>query len=208
MNYPIQTICSLTGCSEEEANAAYDRTEDVVEAVDLLLAKSKTTPIQKRLREITPEEEIIGPIRKLMKKFDEERSTSSGQHGYEGSVEKLDLPEEKALQNNCVQECQIPVQESKVQKQETVCQLQSGCSCDSQLRARTLPCSDQECSQLNLLQEMESLEMGGQITVVVPLHEQSLSLPIEVDFANQLHILPPASSQNYHVVLSLDSQEH
>ena len=207
MSDPIQVICSLTGCTEEQANEAYDRTEDIVEAVDLLLASSKTTPMPKRLREITPEEEIMGPIRKLMKKFDEERSTSSNQHGYEGSVEKLDLHGEKVPQSNYVQECQIPVQGLVAQTPEIVCQSQSGCSSYSQLHGQTLPYSDQECSQLNLLQEMESLEMGGQITVVVPSLEMSQSLPIEVDFGDQRHNLP-ASFQDLHVVLSQDSQQH
>ena len=207
MSDPIQTICSLTGCSEKEASDAYDRTEDVVEAVDLLLAKPKTTVISKRLREMTSEEEVMGPIRKLMKKFDENMSTSLRQHGHEGSVEKLDLREEMVPQSSCVQECQIPVQESMVQRQETAYQSPSECFYDSRLHAQTLPCFDRECSQVILLQEMESFEMGGQITFVVPPLEQSLSLPIEADFANQSHILQ-ASSQNYHEVLSQDSQQH
>lgn len=207
MSDPIQVICSLTGCTEEQANEAYDRTEDVVEAVDLLLASGKTTPMPKRLREITPEEEIMAPIRKLMKRFDEERSTSSNQHGYEGSVEKLDLHEERVPQSNCVQECQIPSQVLVAQTPETVCQSRSGCSSDLQLNVQTLPCSDRECSRLNLLQEMESLEMGEQITVVVPSLELSQSLPIEVDFGDQSRILQ-ASFQDFHEVLSQDSQQH
>ena len=207
MSDPIQVICSLTGCTEDEANEAYDRTEDVVEAVDLLLASGKTTPMPKRLREITPEEEVIGPIRKLMKRFDEERSTLSNQHGYEGSVETLDLHGEKVPQNNCVQECLIPVQELEAQKPETVCQSRSEYSSYLQSIGQTLPCSDQECSRSIHLQEMESLEMGGQITVVVPSLEMSQSLPIEVDFEDQLHIRQE-SSQTLLPVLSQDCQQH
>ena len=63
---PIQTICSLTGCTEDEASKAYDATQDTVEAVDLILKKvetkaQKVIASKKRPREITPEEEIIGP---------------------------------------------------------------------------------------------------------------------------------------------------
>ena len=187
MSDQIQTICSLTGCSENEANEALDRTQDVVEAVDLLLAKAKTTVMQKRSRGITREEEIIAPIRKIMKRFDEDRATSSGQHGYEGSVEKLLHHEEMVLQNNCDQECQLPVQESMVQIQEIVCQSQSECSFCSQSNGQTLPCFDQGCSQLNRLQDMELLNMDEQIIVEVPLHEMSLDPPKEVDSVDQYH---------------------
>lgn len=185
MSDQIQTICSLTGCSEQEANEALDRTQDVIEAVDLLLAKPKTTVVQKRPRQITPEEEVMAPIRKIMKRFDEDRATSSGQHGYEGSVEKLDHPAEMVLQNNCDQECQLLAQESMVQIQETACQSQFECSCGSQLNGQTLPCSGQGCSQLNRHQDMELSNMDEQIIVEVPLHEMSLHPPKEVDFECQ-----------------------
>jgi hypothetical protein len=208
MSDPIQTICSLTGCSEKEANEAFDICEDVIEAVDLLLARPKTTPIPKRIREITPQEEFMAPIRKMMKQFDERMSTSLNRHGYEGSVEKLDHHEEKAPQSNCGQECQLPSQQLTVQKQETVCPSPSECSSGLQLNVHTSPYSGQECSQLIHLQEMESLEMGGQITVVVPSYEQSLSLPIEVDFEDQLRNRLQENFQNYPEVLSQDSQQH
>lgn len=196
MSDPILVICSLTGCSEEEANQAYDQTQDTVEAVDLLLSKTKTTPLPKRLREVTPEEHIMGPIRKIMKRLDEDRATSSGQHGYEGSVEKLPHPEEMVQQSNCDQVCQLPSQELMVQKQETACQLQSECSYGLQLNAQTLPCSGQECSQLNRHLNMELLSMDEQTIVEVPLHESSQGHPIEVDSEDQSRTHPECC-QNY-----------
>jgi hypothetical protein len=54
---------------------------------------------------------------------------------------------------------------------------------------------------------MESLETGGQIVVEVPSHEMFQSLPIEVDFEDQLHIRQE-NSQDLHAVLSQDSQQH
>jgi hypothetical protein len=185
MSDPIQTICSLTGCSEAEANQAYDRSEDVVDAVDLLLAKVKTIALPKRLREITQEEEIIAPIRKIMKRFDESMSTDSSRHGYDGLVEKLDLPEEKARRNNCDQECQPFSHQIKVQKQETVCQSLSECFSDLQLTGQTLPCSGQECFQANLLQGTESSNKDEKTIDGVPLHEQFQDLPTTTDSANQ-----------------------
>lgn len=187
MSDQIQTICSLTGCSEKEATEALDRTEDVVEAVDLLLVKAKTTVVQKRPRQVTAEEEIIAPIRKIMKRLDEDRATSSGQHGYEGSVEKLPHPSEMVQQSNCDQECQLDVQQSMVQTQEIACQSRSECSFCSQTNGQTLPCSGQVYSQLNHHPNMELSSMDEQIIVEVPLHEMSLDPPKEADFEDQSH---------------------
>ncbi len=127
MSDPIDTICLLADCSRELAQKTYEETKDIVEAVDKLLEKV-SSPAQKiietklKKRSVTHEEEIIAPIRKMLKQMDEARSTSSHQHGYEGSVEKIDHHEETALQNNCSQQCQLPSLESEVQKQETVYQ--------------------------------------------------------------------------------------
>ncbi len=154
MTDPIQIICSLTGCTEEEANHAYNNTQDVVEAVDLLLVKVKS-PADKYIeskkikREITEEEKIIGPYRAILKEFDEKMSTSLSQHGHEGSVLKLDHHEEMVQQNNCSQICQLPSLGEEVQKQEIVCQLQSECSYGSQSNDQILPCSDHQCLQLS-----------------------------------------------------------
>lgn len=156
----IQIICTLTGCTEEEAKQAYDRTEDIIEAVDSLLSKIETKAdkyiqAKKRKREVTPEEEIIGPYRKILKEFDERMSTSLNQHGHEGSVEMLDLPEETVPQSNYVQVCPPSSPQLEVQKQEIVYQLPSECSCGLQLNGQTLPCSDHQCLQSCQDQEME-----------------------------------------------------
>jgi hypothetical protein len=157
---PIALICSLTGCTEDEANEAYNRTEDVVEAVDSLLSKvespaDKYIQTKKRKREVTPEEEIIGPYRKILKEFDERMSTSLNQHGHEGSVEMLDHHEETVQQNSCSQKCQLPSLQEEVQTQETAYPLPSECSCDLQSNGQTLPCSDRQCPQSCQDQEME-----------------------------------------------------
>lgn len=154
MSDPIQIICSITGCNEEEANYAFDRTQDVTEAIDMLL-KNNTSPAEKYInarkkrRITTPEEEIIGPYRQILKEIDEKMSTSLHQRGYEGSVEKITHREETVQQSNCFQLCPPPSPEEEVQKPETVCQLPSECSCGLQSNDQKLPCSDQECSRSN-----------------------------------------------------------
>lgn len=122
---PIETICNLTSCSREDAERAYSQVGDIVEAVDKLLVKVSSPAdkyIKKREREVTPEEEIIGPIRKVMKKFDDRTSTALGQHGYEGSVGTPDPHEGMAQQSNCSQKCQLPSLEGEAQRQETAYQ--------------------------------------------------------------------------------------
>jgi hypothetical protein len=151
---PIQIICSITGCTQEEADHAYDMTQDVTEAVDMILEKI-TSPAEKYInskkkrRVMTPEEEVIGPYRKILKELDEKMSTSLHQHGYEGSVEKKDHPEETVPQSNCFQQCQLPSLEEGVQKLEIACQLPSECSCGLPSSDQKLPCSDPGCSRSN-----------------------------------------------------------
>jgi hypothetical protein len=160
MSDPIQTVCSLTGCTEEEAKQALNQTEDIVDAVDHLLEK-KPSPAEKfltgkkRPREVTPEEEIIRPIRTMMKEFDEKTSTLLYRPLREEPAEKRDPLVEKVLQSSYFQECQLPSLESEAEKQETACQSQFGCSSCSQSNGQTQPCSDRQCPQLSQVQGKE-----------------------------------------------------
>lgn len=170
MTDPLETICNLTGCTLEQASQAYSETQDLVEAVDRLLevkpsVANKYIQSKKIKKEITEEEKIIAPIRSILKDFDEKMSTSLSRHGHEGSVEMLARHEETVLQNNCSQKCQLPSLELEVEKQETVYQLQSEYSCDSQLNGQTLPCSDLQSHQLSQDQETVSSQMVERIPV-------------------------------------------
>lgn len=150
---PIQTICSLTGCSEEEAKRAFDETEDVVEAVDRLLEKKPSAAEKflnkKRTREVTPEEEIIGPVRKIMKLMDEKISTSLYRPLREELAEMRDRHEETVQQNNYSQECLLPSLELKAETQGIACPSQSEYSSGLQSNGQTLPCSDHQSLQLS-----------------------------------------------------------
>ena len=146
---PLETIQTLTGCSEEDAKRVYEETKDLVEAVDRLLEKrqsaaDKYIQSKKRKREVTEEEKVIAPYRAVLKEFDNRMSTSLSQHGHEGSVEKLHHPEEMVLQNNCSQQCQIPSLEEEVQIPEIVCPLPSECSYDLPSNDQTLQDFHQE----------------------------------------------------------------
>lgn len=138
---PIMTICSLAGCSEDEARLAYEKTEDVIDAIDLVLARpvyasDRVVPLpQKRKREdITSEEEEVTRIRTTMKAFDSEldEKMSNSSNPLSPSVsDATQVPHAgTALQNNCLQVCRLPLIEEEVQIPEIVYQLPSGRSCD------------------------------------------------------------------------------
>jgi len=140
---PIAMICSLVGCSEEDATIAYEKMKDVVEAVDMLLARPKCNsdkfvpPFQKKKRQdITAEEEEVESIRITMKAFDSEMdirfSNASNPPAALVSDETQVPLEETALQNNCSQVCRLPLIEEEVEIPEIVYPLRSVCFSDSQ----------------------------------------------------------------------------
>lgn len=139
MSDPIQTICNLTDCSIEDAKAAYEETNNVVDAVDKLLARvvnisDKYTNKRKREPILTEEQIEIAKVRKLMKENDDRmyKSVTLDQSESEESDEMQVHPEEMVLQNNCFQECQLPSLQLEAEKQETVCPSQSELTCDLQ----------------------------------------------------------------------------
>lgn len=123
MTDPIVLICSLTGCDEDDARRAYEKTQDTVNAVELILGplpNQKFNP-RKRRRTMTEDEEYITNLRPTMEEIDrnaEKMVTEKGQRESSGSVEKISPHEEKVQQNSCVQECQIPSVESEAEIQE------------------------------------------------------------------------------------------
>jgi len=136
MSDPIGMICELANCSRDEADRAYEKTRNVVDAVDMLLevpsmASSKYT-CSRVTHQLSEEDREKKRIREILERFDKERATSLDQHVDEGSSVKLVPREETVLQNNCSQQCQLPSLQEGVQIPETVCPSQSECSCDSQ----------------------------------------------------------------------------
>lgn len=70
MSDPVETICSLVGCSRDDAEISYARTNSILESVDelMVIPQSAVKLPVKRKRELTPEEEEVTRIRHLMEK--------------------------------------------------------------------------------------------------------------------------------------------
>jgi hypothetical protein len=139
MSQSIDMICTLTGCNYEMATEAFNETGDVTLSVDKILFKTELPTKKKPKMDETQEE--IKKIREVMKEFDkkmDERpdstinqfSTSLSRREREESVLTPTHLLETVLQNNYSQECQLPVLEEEVEKQETACQSQSESICD------------------------------------------------------------------------------
>ena len=129
MNREIETICELSGCSKEDAIKSWEEFGDIVEAVDNLLPGKSS----KKIKELSEEQQLFKEMREMLKKMDEKKQINLVAREPCEQDETQDHHEETFLQNNYFQECQIPSLELKVEKQEIVCQSQSGCSCDLQL---------------------------------------------------------------------------
>ena len=122
----MMMICSLAACSEDEARAAYEKTGDVLLAVDSILFPDQELPkpLKRKREDITPEEEHLTEVRQIMKNFDAEIENRPQQSISDLPVcmeedETPDPLEETALQSSCFQQCQIPSMEGVDQTQET-----------------------------------------------------------------------------------------
>ena len=167
MTDPVQMVCTLTGCTQEEAEKVLNDTEDVVEAVDRLLVKKpsnadKYLSEKKRSRELTPEEQIVSKFRPTLQQFDKLVSTSLYQPVREELNETQVLHEETAQQNSYSQECQLPSLQSEVETQGTACPSLSGCSCGSPSSGQTPHGSGPQCPQSCQVQGTASSQTGGQ----------------------------------------------
>ena len=142
MNKHIETIIELTGCSEDEAMRVYAETNSVEDSVDKILPPTKN-PAQKYYEAIKPvrtytqEEQEIKQLRDVLKKMDDERLTLLNPRGFVAPSAPNNLREETAQQNNCDQECQLPVLQLEAQIPEIACLLPSEYSSGSQLNAQT-----------------------------------------------------------------------
>jgi len=126
---PIMLICSVTGCSEEEARHAMESTEDPVDAIDRLTPLANMPsgenyipkPGTLHLRKKTEAEETLAGIRKTMELMDADihKQVTSSQSAGSPLDETHILHEETALQNSCVQQCQLPSVEEEVETPET-----------------------------------------------------------------------------------------
>ena len=139
MTDPIPLIMSLTGCSEEEAQFAYNEKCDTVDAIEYILDKiaplpktaSISNPRKRKREDITPDEEVIQSLRPTMEKMT--HSIESGITSSQPAPSSADVtpvpPGGTVLQNNCSQVCQLPSVQEEVQTQETENHSWSECFC-------------------------------------------------------------------------------
>jgi len=127
---PIMLICSITGCSEDEARKAMESTNDPVDAIDRLTPLANMPSGEKyipkpgslHIREKTEAEETLAGIRKTMENLDAEvdsKRVTSNQNADLPQDETHTLHEGTALQNSCVQQCLLPSVEEEVETPET-----------------------------------------------------------------------------------------
>lgn len=121
----IERIMMLANCTEETAKNALFKTQDVVDAVDLILEipptrgapkiKIKKDDTYSKIRVLMEESE--DQIQKSLKKSSQPDSSS------QALLRTLSpFQEEMKLRSDCTQYSQIPVREEEEQKQETACQ--------------------------------------------------------------------------------------
>jgi hypothetical protein len=123
----IERVMMLACCTEEEARLALSKTNDIIDAVDMIMSVPVTrgAPKQKVLSE---EQIAFMEIRKNMEAIDQSvqanltksnQSDSSSQ-----ALTHIPVPgqEEMLLHSDCTQSSQIPTLVEEEQKQETVCQ--------------------------------------------------------------------------------------
>lgn len=122
----IERIMKLAFCSEDDARKAYHETQDVIDAVDLLLSvpPSRGDPQQKVVSE---EQQKFAEIRKTMESVENniiDGFKKSNQHVPSSPklLHTLDhVREEMTLRSDCIQSSQIPTQESVEQTPGTAC---------------------------------------------------------------------------------------
>jgi hypothetical protein len=126
-DHNVERIMLLACCTEEEARQALSKTNDVIDAVDMIMTilPSYGAPKQKTMSE---EQSAFAKIREDMKSIDRsiesniKKSDQSDSSSQELSHTHAPAPEEMTLRSDCIQSSQIPVQVEEAQKQETVCQ--------------------------------------------------------------------------------------
>ena len=121
----IERIMQLAFCSEKDARDAFSKTQDVVDAVDMILVipPAKGDPKTKTL---TQDQQAFTQIRKDMEQIDRANETALTKTNQPVSSSlmlshTLDLVrEEMSLRSDHILESHLPTQEEVAQKSETV----------------------------------------------------------------------------------------
>ena len=123
----VERIMKLAFCTEEEARQALSKTNDVIDAVDLLLVVPASIGAPKQ-KVMTEEQENFKKIRvnmELIDRANDIRLKKLGQPGSssQGLLHSRDLSrEETLLHSDCIQKSHLPTLEEEEKTQETACQ--------------------------------------------------------------------------------------
>jgi NACalpha-BTF3-like transcription factor len=123
----VERIMKLAFCTEEEARQALAKTNDVIDAVDILLVVPPTlgapklkviTEEQKHLKQIRVDMEVIDRANEIVLKKSDQSDSSSQEllHTHAPSQEEM------LLHSDCTQNSHLPTLEEEEQTQETACQ--------------------------------------------------------------------------------------
>jgi Asp-tRNA(Asn)/Glu-tRNA(Gln) amidotransferase C subunit len=123
----VERVMMLASCSEEDAKKALSKTNDIIDAVDMIMNVPITRGAPKH-KTLTEEQIAFMELRKNMEAIDSSVQNNlmmSNQSDSSSQVLKhthaLDQ-EGMMLHSDCIQSSQIPTQVEEEQKQETVCQ--------------------------------------------------------------------------------------
>jgi len=123
----IERVMMLACCTEEEAKQALSKTNDVIDAVDMIMNIPPTHGAPKQ-KTMSDEQAAFAKIREDMKRIDRSienniKKSDQSDSSSQGLLHNHALsPEEMTLHSDCIQSSQIPVQEEEAQKQGTACQ--------------------------------------------------------------------------------------
>ena len=121
----IERIMKLAFCSEEVARDAFSKTQDVVDAIDMILVFPQTKGAPKP-RFVSDEQKAFTQIRKDMEAIDRAneialKKTSQPESSFPVSSHTHGLvPEEMSLRSDHILESHLVTQEEVAQRSETV----------------------------------------------------------------------------------------
>lgn len=119
----IERVMKLAFCSEEDARLALSKTNDIIDAVDMILSVPITRGAPKP-RVLSPQQQEFTQMRANMEALDK-NITKTDQPDSSSQVlthTPVLAQEEMSLHSDCIQYSQIPVQGEEEQTQETACQ--------------------------------------------------------------------------------------
>lgn len=124
----IERIMQLTFCSEKDARDAFSKTQDIVDACDLIMCMEdpRTKKGAPKPKQVSKEQEVFAQIRKDMELIDRANETALMKTNQPDSSSLKSshtlglVREEMSLHSDHILESHLPTQEEVAKKSETV----------------------------------------------------------------------------------------